>query len=711
MVVDVLVRGSVFRHSHSIHTSPPAAMAYNRDRDWDYGKEQWQQDNEWAPYGSGYNYSRDEDANGDGKRRKFNNGNYEPSDSGGYGAKKRQVASEPSPHVIFLGLDPDFTEADLQAYLTSNGCDIETVTIIRDRSTGSSKGFGFAQFASSEHARAFVDPLFPYVQIPPPASHGASATGAYYKALETGAPHNGRRVKIDYSQSAAPHEKGGQGRTNTNDGTRDIGTTQSSILLFRGLDPLSGVQAIQQAMKTVFGHHVDGAKGLRRILLIKDKITMASFGFAFVEFIDTQSAASVLAATMSPKTHPTGFRISDRPVAASFAHPYSFQPVENLMLYDDARIPSSSTLGGGEGSFVRYWDENATVVVLEFEVKEKQVNGSLAASKEKKPKKKVKDVSSQPLAASVLPLASKPVTFNFGKGALKATPTAAAPLGEPVAQAFADESHEDGPDDTPAPSSAKAVTGKKVAPLISSKKTVKNISKWNQVQEQLTSGESTSAPSAEPAAIPVMPPSAANPTTSPLVEPQDEFEFSDIVAMSCFLCARQFKSSEQLHRHNTESDLHKKNLRDTSLQDIARQKAVAKRNAQEASSSQQPKYRDRASERRVLFQQPDAPMPENQAKEKRRFAEGPPTPPRPASPPPNPGADDSNVGNKMLKLMGWTTGTGLGTTGEGRVDPIETAMYAPGVGLGAGKAKEIGKHSETYLSAAQHSARERYTST
>lgn len=323
---------------------------------------------------------------------------------------------------------------------------------------GSSKGFGFAQFASSEHARAFVDPLFPYVQIPPPASHGASATGAYYKALETGAPHNGRRVKIDYSQSAAPHEKGGQGRTNTNDGTRDIGTTQSSILLFRGLDPLSGVQAIQQAMKTVFGHHVDGAKGLRRILLIKDKITMASFGFAFVEFIDTQvgryqnpicstltslhqSAASVLAATMSPKTHPTGFRISDRPVAASFAHPYSFQPVENLMLYDDARIPSSSTLGGGEGSFVRYWDENATVVVLEFEVKEKQVNGSLAASKEKKPKKKVKgtttycrspkvvclllllDVSSQPLAASVLPLASKPVTFNFGKGALKATPS------------------------------------------------------------------------------------------------------------------------------------------------------------------------------------------------------------------------------------------------------------------------------------------------
>lgn len=28
-------------------------------------------------------------------------------------AKKRLVPSEPSPHVIFLGLDPDFTEADV----------------------------------------------------------------------------------------------------------------------------------------------------------------------------------------------------------------------------------------------------------------------------------------------------------------------------------------------------------------------------------------------------------------------------------------------------------------------------------------------------------------------------------------------------------------------------------------------------------------------
>lgn len=151
---------------------------------------------------------------------------------------------------------------------------------------GISKGFGFAQFASVEHARAFVDPLFPFIQVPPPASHGASAKAAFYKALETGTPHNGRRVKIDYSQSALPHDKGR--RQNMNDGTRDIGNAPAAVLLFRGLDPLSGPQAIAQAMMGSAGPGKEGHKGMKRIILIKDKITLASFQFAFVEFVDIQ---------------------------------------------------------------------------------------------------------------------------------------------------------------------------------------------------------------------------------------------------------------------------------------------------------------------------------------------------------------------------------------------------------------------------------------
>lgn len=131
-----------------------------------------------------------------------------------------------------------------------------------------------------------MDPLFPFIQVPPPASHGATASAAFYKALETGVPHNGRRVKIDYSQSASPNEKGRFNRGNLNDGTRDIGNSQAPVLLFRGLDPLSGPQAIHQAMKSSSGLGKEGAIGMKRIILIKDKVTMASFCFAFVEFVD-----------------------------------------------------------------------------------------------------------------------------------------------------------------------------------------------------------------------------------------------------------------------------------------------------------------------------------------------------------------------------------------------------------------------------------------
>ena len=81
---------------------------------------------------------------------------------------------------------------------------------------------------------------------------------------------------------------------NANDGTRDIGNSPAAILLFRGLDPLSGPQAIELAMKTSSGPHKEGAKGMKRIILIKDKTTLASWGFAFVEFVDVQVLSYLL---------------------------------------------------------------------------------------------------------------------------------------------------------------------------------------------------------------------------------------------------------------------------------------------------------------------------------------------------------------------------------------------------------------------------------
>lgn len=733
-------------------------MAYNRE--WDKGKDAWADGAAWYPRDAAYQQlaprpgvrPRDEDYYGDGKRRKFNGGGYDNSAAyddalypnpgapqdfpqpGGAASKKRLVPSEASPHVIFLGLDPDFNEADLQSYLHSNRCAVDSVTIIRERATGTSKGFGFAQFPSTEHARAFVDPHFPFISVPPPASHGATAASAYYKALETGAPHSGRRIKIDYSQSVSPQDKGRVQRGTLNDGTRDIGNTQAPVLLFRGLDPLSGPQAIHQAMRNSAGFGKDGAKGMKRIILIKDKMTMASFGFGFVEFVDTMCASAVLANTMSPQIHPNGFRISDKPVAASFAHPHSFQPVADIMLRDEASITSSMSLGGVEGTFVRYWDENATVAVLEFRVEQPSVPPPVTKEKEKRKKPKAEAEVIRPIQTvpSALPLSDKPVTLSFKSAKVTSTGIKPKAPGFSMDDALGDEA-------TQEPSDArvdKTAAARKVAPLAASKKIANNITKWNQVQEELTGSTGEPAlphPTSPPvAAAPSAPSSASVASTgraeqpvscgrlnpSPSTAPSDNFEFSDVNALMCVLCGRQFKSVEQLGRHNKESDLHKKNLQQEKLRDASRRKLASRMaksgSAVEDAAPAQPKYRDRASERRTLFNQPDFPLPEASAPLPTLDSSRQQTPPLPTPmQPPIPAQDGSNIGNKLLKMMGWQEGTGLGVDGEGRVDPIITNMYASGAGLGASKGREVGKYADGYsgyVHMAQDLARERFSS-
>jgi len=222
------------------------------------------------------------------------------------------------------------------------------------------------------------------------------------------------------------------------------------------------------------------------------------------------------------------------------------------------------------------------------------------------------------------------------------------------------------------------------------------------VQEELTQQTNT---------LESVPDSARTGTTNAVdsVPIEAAFEFSDVTALTCLLCARQFKSIDQLKRHNSESDLHKKNYKDPGLREIASQKLAMRK----SHTPEQPKYRDRASERRTLFSQPDAPVTEKESAHKLKKHEAPSSTPSPPPPPTNPGEDSSNVGNKLLKMMGWTEGTGLGTNGQGRVDPIQTAIYTQGVGLGASKGRDITKYAEGYsgyVQMAQDAARQRFES-
>ncbi|KAG8976138.1 hypothetical protein FRB90_009276, partial [Tulasnella sp. 427] len=118
------------------------------------------------------------------------------------------------------------------------------------------------------------------------------------------------------------------------------------------------------------------------------------------------------------------------------------------------------------------------------------------------------------------------------------------------------------------------------------------------------------------------------------------------------------------------------------------------------------KYRDRAQERRLVHNQPDVPPPS--PPRKTRTADGP-IPEVAPTPPVDPGKDDNNIGNKMLKKMGWSEGSGLGAEGEGRSEPVTAAVYASGAGIGASKGKEVtGFTAANYADAAKEAARERY---
>ncbi|XP_076045392.1 RNA-binding protein 5-like isoform X2 [Oratosquilla oratoria] len=150
-------------------------------------------------------------------------------------------------------------------------------------------------------------------------------------------------------------------------------------------------------------------------------------------------------------------------------------------------------------------------------------------------------------------------------------------------------------------------------------------------------------------------------------EDRSEEKLIDLTKMACLLCKRQFPNREALNRHVQLSDLHKKNLE-------------GMRKSKEGPNLAGLQYRDRAKERRQKYGEPEVPPP-NRLKEKYMAAR------EEASSttyeePTKKGIGSDNIGNKLLKKMGWSDGQGLGKANQGRTSIIETERRVATAGLG-----------------------------
>ncbi|VDN53801.1 unnamed protein product [Dracunculus medinensis] len=159
---------------------------------------------------------------------------------------------------------------------------------------------------------------------------------------------------------------------------------------------------------------------------------------------------------------------------------------------------------------------------------------------------------------------------------------------------------------------------------------------------------------------------------------EESESFVDTERKFCNLCKRKFGSVEVLMKHIRMSDLHKKNLEalqkanDVSLIDTATTSFSTGQGKQQ--------YRDRAKERRNMFGlDPSGFTFESSDADIIDYAVRSQDVP----------IDQSNIGNRLLKSMGWIEGSGIGKNNQGILNPISTERRVEGAGLGAAGSKVL----------------------
>jgi RNA recognition motif-containing protein len=105
--------------------------------------------------------------------------------------------------------------------------------------------------------------------------------------LEVVSIFDGPRVlNVDVAPSSPPKSLTQKTRS-FNDGSGDVGDSSSQFLLVRGLDTMLREEAIASGMARLDSEP-------KRVLLIRDRKTNVSWGFAFVEYQDVSVCMQIL---------------------------------------------------------------------------------------------------------------------------------------------------------------------------------------------------------------------------------------------------------------------------------------------------------------------------------------------------------------------------------------------------------------------------------
>lgn len=460
-----------------------------------------------------------------------------------------------------------------------------------------------------------------------------------------------------------------------NDGERDMASSPpSQFLLFRGLEPTVSEELLAKgALKLTVSNGVTpetsktgpiGAKeaSVKRILLVRDRKTDESWRYGFVEFATATDAQAALASYNKMEK----FTISSKPVMVSYIHPGVFVPVYNAHRGAEkfTFLPITANVGGGLR--LAYWDDDGYV-------SEHMVAKPEGENRQKvDPKEKTKGAKGAKEGADDKTKGKKRKAEKEGNGAAASGATKKA---VPAHLQFWQNRHSE-------------LHGIKNQEPSNSKTDINNDSTSG--SEKGSSGSAAKKRKTE---------------QQKGEEPPQRESFADMNKLACLLCSRMFKTPEKVHEHERVSNLHLSNLKDPVLREAALKK-LAKAGITIMSASSEPEYRDRAKERRQVFGKSTAPPAPTLAKK------NPPS--KKESPPPE--QEQPSKGAALLGKMGWTSGQGLGASGEGRTEHVVAEMYTQGVGLGmkgakVGDVEEVSKGNGSYsefVKRTKEKAKERY---